>query len=98
MRRDLRFQGVPNIGFELGTQLVTVGIDSLERLVDVGAREAWLRLRVQHPGCNALRTLLALHGAIEDRPMDALAPHDVAELRAWRRNHLEGEGAGLSDR
>ena len=98
MRRETRFHGAPNIGFELGTQLLSVGIDGLERLADVGAKEAWLRLRVQFPGCNALRCLLALQGAVDDLHLDQMSAHQIAELRTWRLHHLNGEGAGLGDR
>lgn len=97
MRAHPRFAGAANVGYELGSQLLAVGIDSPERLAEVGPREAWLRLRVQFPGCNGLRTLLALQGAVDDLLVEQLSPHVVAELKTWRERHLADEGRSVSD-
>ena len=89
--RHPHFQGAANIGYELGTQLVSVGIDSIERLEDLGAREVWLRLRVQFPQRGDLATLLALQGAIDDVLAPRLSAEVTAELRGWRKRHLADE-------
>lgn len=89
--RHPKFTGAPNIGLDLGTQLMAVGIDSIERLEDVGAREAWLRLRVQFPERDNLRSLLALQGAIDDVLAPKLPAARVAELRHWYEVHLADE-------
>lgn len=86
--RHRNFPAAANIGLELGTQLTAVGVDSLDRLCDVGAREAWLRLRGQFPQRSDLASLLALQGAIDDVLSPRLSAHTVAELRDWRRRHL----------
>ena len=86
--RHKSFPGAVNIGLELGTQLKHVGVDSIERLVELGAREAWLRLRVQYPLRGDLGTLLGLQGAIDDVLAAKLPAQVVAELRNWRTRHL----------
>jgi hypothetical protein len=82
---------VANIGLDLGGQLVAVGVDGFERLADLGAREAWLRLRVQFPQRGDLATLLALQGAIDDVLAPRLRAELRAELRAWFERHLADE-------
>lgn len=94
MRSHPSFAQAPNIGFDLGYQLVAVGCDCYERLCDLGAREVWLRLRVQFPERNSLKTLLALHGAIEQVTVARMPPDMAADLRGWRERHLAGEDAG----
>jgi hypothetical protein len=89
--RHPHFPAAANIGYELGTQLVGVGIDGMERLADLGAREAWLRLRVQFPQRGDLATLLALQGAIDDVLAPRLSAQLTAELREWRKRHLADE-------
>jgi hypothetical protein len=87
--RHPRFPAAANIGLELGSQLAAVGVDSLDRLTDVGAREAWLRLRVQYPARGDLQSLLALQGAIDDVLVPKLPAPLVAELRHWWRSHTD---------
>lgn len=89
--RHPKFTGAANIGFELGTQLLAVGIDSIERLEEVGAREAFLRLRVQFPDLDNVRCLLALQGAIDDVLAPKLPAARAAELRHWYAVHRADE-------
>jgi len=80
--------GAANLGFELAGHLRSVGIDNLDRLCDVGAKEAWLRIRQAQPRRGNLATLLALHGAIEEVPVSKLTPEEVDALRTWMERHL----------
>ena len=89
--RHPKFPGAANIGLELGTRLLAVGIDSVERLEEVGAREAWLRLRVQFPECDEVVWLLALQGAIDDVLVPKLPAARVAELKRWHAVHCADE-------
>ncbi len=85
--RPLR--GAANLGFELVGQLQAVGVDSLDRLIDIGPREAWLRLRQQYPRRGTLKTLLALQGAVLDVEATFLPLHVVDDLRAWMARHAD---------
>lgn len=85
------FGTAPNIDLGLGSQLKAVGIDSLDRLIEVGAREAWLRLRGQFPLRNNEQALLALQGAIDDVLVPRLPASVAAELRRWFAGQAEDE-------
>ena len=85
------FPGAANIGFDLGNHLVAVGVGDIDRLIETGARDAWLRLRVQFDECDTLRCLLCLQGAIDDVLVQRLPPHTVAELKTWYQNHIADE-------
>jgi hypothetical protein len=98
MRHHPSFSGAANITFELGGNLLAVGVSDLDRLVDLGAREAWLRLRTLFPQRGDLRTLLALQGAIEDQNIEQLEPGITHELRTWRQRHLADEGPDVRRR
>ncbi len=84
-------KGQANLGFELVAQLQAAGVDSMERLEAIGAKEAWLRLRLQFPRRGDLRTLLALQGAIEGVLIGHMTPEEVDVLRGWREHHLKDE-------
>lgn len=86
--RHPSFPAVANVDFELGGQLVAVGVESLERLCDLGAREAWLRLRGQFAGRDDARTLLRLQGAIDDVAVERLPAETAYELRRWLERYL----------
>ena len=54
-----------NIGSEMEKKLISAGIESSEELIDVGAKEAFLRLKQKYPNV-CLVHLYALEGAIHD--------------------------------
>ena len=89
--RSRSLAGAANLSFELVSQLQAVGIDSLERLTELGVREAWLRLRQLYPPRNSLQTLLALQGAVDDQHWDVLPQHLAGQLKAWREKYLADE-------
>lgn len=81
---------LPNIGVTVAAQLRAVGIDSAERLREVGAREAWLRiLAIDDSAC--MHRLLGLFGAEKDIPKKAVSEEDREALRAFYR---EAKGRG----
>lgn len=54
---------IPNIGKKVEEQLVQVGIDSIDKLRETGAKSAWLKIQeIDESAC--IHRLLALEGAI----------------------------------
>lgn len=54
-----------NIGKEMEKKLISVGIESSEQLIEVGAKDAFLRLKQKYPNV-CLVHLYTLEGAIHD--------------------------------
>ena len=55
---------LPNIGKVVEEQLIQVGIDSVDKLKQIGAKEAWLKIQqIDESAC--INRLMALEGAIE---------------------------------
>jgi DNA transformation protein len=55
---------LPNIGVELEKQLIVVGLQSAEDLINTGAEKSFIRLRTVDPGA-CINSLYALEGAIQ---------------------------------
>lgn len=70
-----------NIGKEMEKKLVSVGIDSVEKLAAFGAKEAFLRLKGAPSVC--LVHLYALEGAIENREFNSLPEEKKKELKEF---------------
>lgn len=68
----------PNVGAVLARDLRTAGIDSVEELRRLGAREAWGRIRVINPDRDCAHSLLALEGAIRGLRWMSIPPDDRA--------------------
>lgn len=71
-----------NIGKEMAGKLVSVGIDSPEKLVETGAREAFFRLKEKYPGV-CLVHLYALEGAISNTEFNCLPEEKKKELKEF---------------
>lgn len=56
--------GAINVGPVLARELRAAGIDDIEQLRALGAREAWDRVRQVNPERDCASSLLALEGAI----------------------------------
>lgn len=55
---------LPNIGKVVELQLNEVGIETIEQLIDVGSKQAWLRIKsIDESAC--INRLYALEGAVE---------------------------------
>ena len=54
-----------NIGKEMARKLTTVGINSSEKLIEAGAKQAFLKLKVEYPKV-CLVHLYTLEGAISN--------------------------------
>lgn len=71
-----------NIGRELSRKLTSVGIDTPEMLVQLGAEQAYFQLKVRYPNI-CLVHLYALEGAITGTLYNALPEQRKKELKAF---------------
>ena len=74
---------LPNVGPKLAENLRRVGLETPESFRAAGAREAFLRIRVQVDPTACFHQLTALAGAELGIPKKALSPEKKAELRAF---------------
>jgi DNA transformation protein len=73
-----------NIGKEMERKLKTVGINTDEDLIEMGSKEAFVKLKMLYPSVCAI-FLYTLEGAISDIPYNHL-PEDVkADLKEFSR-------------
>lgn len=70
----------PNIGNEIERQLIEVGIDSYEKLVDTGSREAWIKIKSIDPSA-CINRLMGLEGAIQNIRWHNLSDSDKKKLK-----------------
>lgn len=68
-----------NIGREMEKKLTSVGIDSAEKLIQTGAKQAFLKLKETYPQV-CLVHLYALEGAIENVEFNALSENRKKEF------------------
>lgn len=71
-----------NIGKEMARKLTAVGIDSPEKLVESGARQAFLKLKEMYPDV-CLVHLYALEGAIRNIDFYSLPENKKKELKEF---------------
>ena len=74
-----------NIGKEMESKLKSVEIDCAEKLIEVGAKEAFFRLKTKYPNV-CLVHLYTLEGAIENVDFNRLSKEKKAELKAFSDN------------
>ena len=73
---------LPNIGEFIEKQLNEVGISTYEELKNVGAKEAWLRIKsIDDSAC--IHRLYALEGAINGIKKSQLSEEVKAELKEF---------------
>ena len=71
---------LPNIGKVLEKQLNDVGINTVDDLVNLGSKEAWLKIKeIDDSAC--LNRLMALEGAIQNIRWHNLSEEDKDNLR-----------------
>ena len=77
---------LPNIGKTVEEQLVLVGIQTVDELKDIGAKEAWLKIQeIDESAC--IHRLMALEGAIEGIKKTMLSDEVKAALKEfYQRN------------
>lgn len=71
---------LPNIGKVLEEQLNDVGINTVDELIDIGSKEAWLRIKeIDDSAC--VNRLMALEGAIQNIRWHDLSDNDKKNLK-----------------
>lgn len=71
-----------NIGNEMSKKLTAVGIDSSEKLIELGAKQAFLKLKETYPQV-CLVHLYALEGAILNTEFNSLPEEKKKELKEF---------------
>ena len=77
---------IPIIGKKVEEQLVQVGIDSIDKLRETGAKSAWLKIQeIDESAC--IHRLLALEGAIRGVKKTMLPDEVKADLKEFYQWH-----------
>ena len=71
-----------NIGKEMARKLTTVGIDSSEKLIETGSKQAFLKLKQAYPSV-CLVHLYTLEGAIHNIEFNSLSEDKKKELKEF---------------
>lgn len=71
-----------NIGKEMAKKLKTVGIDSSEKLIQTGSKQAFLQLKQEYPNV-CLVHLYTLEGAITNTGFNCLSEEKKKELKEF---------------
>lgn len=71
-----------NIGKEMAKKLTTVGIDSPEKLIETGTKQAFLKLKQTYPQV-CLVHLYALEGAVQNTEFNSLSEAKKKELKEF---------------
>lgn len=71
-----------NIGKEMARKLTAAGIDSPEKLMEAGSKEAFFRLKVIYPHV-CLVHLYALEGAIQNVEFNSLSEEKKRDLKEF---------------
>lgn len=79
-----------NIGKEMARKLTAVGVDSPERLIEMGAKQAFFRLKEIYPHV-CLVHLYALEGAIQNIEFNDLPQEKKEDLKEFS-DFLRGKG------
>lgn len=71
-----------NIGQEMARKLTAVGIDSPEKLMEAGSKQAFFKLKETFPDV-CLVYLYALEGAVTDQEYNQLPEETKKDLKAF---------------
>ena len=71
-----------NIGKEMERKLTSVGIDSTEKLIELGSKEAFMKLKQAYPNV-CLVHLYALEGAVCNMEFNSLPESRKKELKEF---------------
>ena len=71
-----------NIGSEMAKKLTAVGIDSSEKLIEIGSKQAFFKLKEAYPSV-CLVHLYALEGAICNTEFNSLSEDKKKELKEF---------------
>ena len=78
---------LPNVGPVLEEDLRKIGVETPEQLRELGAKEAWLRIRLQVDGGACLHLLQGIEAAVEGVPKKQLSAEKKAELNQFFKEH-----------
>lgn len=71
-----------NIGKEMENKLKSIGIESVEQLIDIGAEEAFFKLKTKYPQV-CLVHLYTLEGAIQNIEFNNLSKETKKRLKSF---------------
>lgn len=71
-----------NIGKEMANKLISVGIETKEKLMEIGSKEAFLKIKEAYPNI-CLVHLYTLEGAIQNIEFNQLSESIKKELKAF---------------
>ncbi|MDE6312051.1 MAG: TfoX/Sxy family protein [Lachnospiraceae bacterium] len=71
-----------NIGKEMERKLISIGIDSSEKLIELGAKQAFVKLKQEYPQV-CLVHLYTLEGAIQNTEFNSLSEDKKKELKEF---------------
>lgn len=71
-----------NIGKEMERKLISIGIDSAEKLMELGAKQAFVKLKQEYPQV-CLVHLYTLEGAIQNTEFNSLSEDKKKELKEF---------------
>ena len=78
---------LPNIGKIVEKQLNDVGINTVDDLINIGSKEAWLRIKeVDESAC--INRLMALEGAIQNIRWHNLSDDDKKNLKEFYQHSI----------
>lgn len=78
---------LPNIGKVVEKQLNDVGINTVDDLINIGSKEAWLRIKeVDESAC--INRLMALEGAIQNIRWHNLSDDDKKNLKEFYQHSI----------
>ena len=76
---------LPNIGKVLEEQLNEAGINTADDLINIGSKEAWLKIKeIDESAC--INRLMALEGAIQNIRWHDLSADDKENLKDFYNN------------
>ena len=77
---------LPNIGKKVEEQLVQAGIESIDKLKQMGSKSAWLKIQeIDESAC--IHRLLALEEAIQGVKKTMLSDEVKADLKEFYQGH-----------
>lgn len=78
----MKLSDLPNIGTVLEKQLVSVGVDSVEKLREIGTEEVFLKLK-SYDSTSCFHKLTAIEGAVQGIPKKNISEQRKKELKEF---------------
>ena len=81
----IKLETMINIGHALAERMYLAGINSAENLIDLGSKEAFIRVKTVYPDA-CINHLYALEGAVQNIRWHHLLPETKKELKEFYDN------------